>query len=161
MAEGLTGRGGMRPSHADREEVIEVLKDAFVDGLLTRDELYSRAGRALSARTCPELAALTADIAAGAGSAHPSAPVRRRPLASPPVAAGICLIITVAAVGVGILLPGDPGRPGPNPWAGLIVFLAVSSLFTALGIMGCAVFTSWDQRLSRRQPPPAGRVARS
>ena len=35
-----------------------------------------------------------------------------------------------------------------------MVVLAVSSLWTALGIMGYAVFTSWDQRSSRGQLPP-------
>ena len=56
------GRGRLRAGHADREQVIEALKDAFVQGRLTRDELDARAGRALSARTCADLAALTADI---------------------------------------------------------------------------------------------------
>jgi hypothetical protein len=37
--------------HADREQVIGTLKDAFVHGRLTRDELDARAGQALAART--------------------------------------------------------------------------------------------------------------
>ena len=32
MAAGTAGRGPMRASHADREQVIEALKDAFVHG---------------------------------------------------------------------------------------------------------------------------------
>ena len=40
-----------------------------------------------------------------------------------------------------MLLPSDPGGPGPEPWAGLIVLLAVSGIWTAVGIMGYAVFT--------------------
>ena len=55
----------LRAGHADREQVIETLKDAFVQGRLTRGELDARAGQALSARTCADLAALTADIPAG------------------------------------------------------------------------------------------------
>jgi hypothetical protein len=39
--------------HADREQVIETLKDAFVAGRLTRDELDARAGQALAARPTP------------------------------------------------------------------------------------------------------------
>ena len=54
----------LRAGHADREQVIETLKDAFVNGLLTRDELDTRAGRALTAPTRADLAALTADIPA-------------------------------------------------------------------------------------------------
>ena len=41
-------RGRMRASHADREQVIEVLKDAFAHARLTRDELDARAGQALT-----------------------------------------------------------------------------------------------------------------
>jgi pseudouridine-5'-phosphate glycosidase len=55
------GRGGLRAGHADREQVIEALKDAFVQGRLTREELDVRAGRALAAR---DLAAGTITTAA-------------------------------------------------------------------------------------------------
>ena len=58
------GRDRLRAGHADREQVIGTLKDAFVDGRLTRDELDTRAGQTLSARTCADLSALTADIPA-------------------------------------------------------------------------------------------------
>ena len=58
------GRGRLRAGHAEREQVIEALKDAFVYGRLSRDELDVRAGRALAARTRAELSALTADIPA-------------------------------------------------------------------------------------------------
>ena len=75
------GRDRLRASQADREYVIDTLKDAFVHGRLTRDELDARAGRALAARTCADLAAVTADIPAApaaAGPACPPAPARRR-----------------------------------------------------------------------------------
>ncbi len=150
------GRGRLRASHADREQVIDTLKTAFVHGRLTRDELDARTGRALAARTYADLAALTAGIPpaqAAAGSACPPAPARRRPLAEAAAKSGLCLIIT--AIGVVAYL-GYLG-PGPQPaqfWGGLMVVLAVSSLWTALGIMGYAVFTSWDQRSSRGQLPP-------
>ena len=140
------GRGLFRASHADRERVIELLKTAFVQDRLTKDELDMRAGQALSARTCAELAALTASIPAepaAAGLARRSGPARRGPLARAAVKSGICLMITAVAIG-GILLPVDPG--GLSPWSGLMVFLAVSGLWTAVGIMACAVVTSWDQR---------------
>jgi hypothetical protein len=56
------GRGHLRAANADREQVIGVLKSAFVQGRLTKDELDLRVGRALTSRTFAELAALTADI---------------------------------------------------------------------------------------------------
>jgi len=35
------GRGRLRASDADREQVIDVLKAAFVQGRLTKDESFS------------------------------------------------------------------------------------------------------------------------
>ena len=145
----------MRASYADREQAIEALKDAFVHGRLTKDELDARTGRALAARTYADLGALTADIRpapAAARPARPSAPARRRPLARAAAKSGICLIITAAAVWAAIILPADQG--GSSPWIGLMVLLAVSGLWTALGIIGYAVFTAWDERSYRRQLPP-------
>ena len=52
------GRGRPRASHADREQVIDTLKAAFVQGLLTKDELDARAGQAFASRTYAELAAV-------------------------------------------------------------------------------------------------------
>ena len=73
------GLGRLRAGHADREQVIEMLKNAFVHGRLTRDELDARAGRAITARTYAELAALTADIPDIPAAARPGAPVRPGP----------------------------------------------------------------------------------
>jgi uncharacterized protein DUF1707 len=65
------GRGPMRASDADREQVVGVLKVAFVQGRLTKDELDLRVGRAFAARTYAELAVVTADIPAGLLVAQP------------------------------------------------------------------------------------------
>jgi hypothetical protein len=59
-----TGRGHIRVSHADREHVIDTLKAAFVQGRLTKDELYQRVGQAFASKTYAELAALSADLPA-------------------------------------------------------------------------------------------------
>jgi DUF1707 SHOCT-like domain len=56
------GGGHIRASDADREQVIDALKEAFVRGRLTKDELTVRAGRALVSRTYAELTTITADI---------------------------------------------------------------------------------------------------
>ena len=56
--------GRLRASDADRERAVEELKVAFAQGRLTRDELDVRAGLALTARTCGELAAATAGVPA-------------------------------------------------------------------------------------------------
>ncbi|MFI2207005.1 DUF1707 domain-containing protein [Streptomyces sp. NPDC020192] len=52
----------LRASHADRDRVVDVLRIAAGDGLLTADELDERLEAALSARTLSELTALTADL---------------------------------------------------------------------------------------------------
>ena len=111
------GRDRLRACHADREQVIDTLKNAFVHGRLTKDELDARTGQALAARTYADLAALTADIPPGpavAGPARPPAPARRRPLARAAVKSGICLFIAAAAIGAGMLFPADCRRPRPR-----------------------------------------------
>ena len=64
----------LRASDADRDQVLESLKTAFVQGRLTIDELDERAGQALVSRTYGELAALTADIPSGPARAMPRPP---------------------------------------------------------------------------------------
>ena len=152
------GRGRLRAGHADREQVIETLKTAFVHGRLTKDELDARAGRALAARTHADLAALTADLPAdpaAAGSARPPAVARRWPLARAVGKSGICLIIAATAVRLASL--ADPGPPGPTPyhsWAPLCLLIAFSAVLAALGFLGHGVATSLQQRRSRKQLPP-------
>ncbi len=58
-------------SHADREQVIDVLKAAFVQGRLTKNEFDTRVGQALASRTHGDLAAVTADIPAGVAGGQP------------------------------------------------------------------------------------------
>src|ERR1700761_2839957 len=65
MAAGMAGRGHLRVSRADREDTIDMLKAAFVQGGLTKDELEGRFGQALGSWTWAELAAVTADIPDG------------------------------------------------------------------------------------------------
>ena len=144
MAAGAAGRRPMRASHADREQVIEALKDAFVHGRLTKDELDARAGRALAARTCAELAALTADIPparAVSGLTRPPVPARRRPLPRAAAGPGGCLALAAAAVWASLIL--DPGGPGVDrPWAGLMLMLAQFAVIAGVCILWSGVTTS-------------------
>lgn len=52
----------MRASRGDRERAIDMLKAAFVQDRLTKDELDARVGQALAARTYADLDSVTADI---------------------------------------------------------------------------------------------------
>ena len=64
MAAGAGGGSHLRASDTEREQVIGLLKAAFVQGRLGKDEFDLRVGQALASRTYAELAALTADIPA-------------------------------------------------------------------------------------------------
>ena len=77
IAAGTCGRGRLRASHADREQVIDVLKAAFAHGRLDRDEFDLRVGRALASRTYADLAALTADVPARPARARLPEPARK------------------------------------------------------------------------------------
>jgi putative transcriptional regulator len=57
-------RGRLRASYADREQAIDMLKAAFAQGRLAKDEFEARVGQAFAARTHAELAAVTAGIPA-------------------------------------------------------------------------------------------------
>src|SRR3954452_23935951 len=64
----------MRASDAEREAVVERLRDASVEGRLTLAELTERTEAAYLAQTHAELAQLTADLPA-AGVPRPASPL--------------------------------------------------------------------------------------
>ncbi len=76
IAAGAAGRGHLRASHADREQVIGILKAAFVQGMLDRDEFGQRVSQAFAARTHADLAAVTGDLPAGLAAAQPPGSAR-------------------------------------------------------------------------------------
>jgi Domain of unknown function (DUF1707) len=77
IAPGAGGRTHMRASHADREQVIDLLKTAFVQGRLAIDEFDLRVGQVLASRTYADLGVLTADIPAGPVRAQSPDPARK------------------------------------------------------------------------------------
>jgi uncharacterized protein DUF1707 len=95
--------GYLRASHADREQVIDGVKAAFVRGQLTKGDLDARVGQALAARTHAELAAVTASIPTGSDRAGPPKPARaqRRPPGNKLVNPGVC-VITAATLAGGV-----------------------------------------------------------
>ncbi|RBQ18404.1 DUF1707 domain-containing protein [Spongiactinospora rosea] len=52
----------MRVTNAERDQVVELLQQAFADGRLTSQEMEERIAHALAARSRGDLAALTADL---------------------------------------------------------------------------------------------------
>jgi hypothetical protein len=77
-AAATAGRGHLRASRVDREQTIDALKAAFVQGRLTKDEFDARIGQTLASRTYAELATVTADIPAELARAQPPRKPPRR-----------------------------------------------------------------------------------
>jgi hypothetical protein len=96
-------------SDADRERAVDVLKTAFVHGTLTRDELTLRTGRALTARTYAELAAITAGLTPRAARPRPAAktvparPASKRRVSKKVVAWSACAVVLPAGLGTAFL----------------------------------------------------------
>jgi uncharacterized protein DUF1707 len=163
------GRDRLRVGHAERDQVIETLKTAFVHGRLTKDEFDARAGGALAARTHADLAALTADIPAvpaadvtprPAGQAAdvvawPPALARSRPLAKASAVSGGLLAFAFGLIlfAANVLDPEGLGNPY-HPWSRLCAGAAIFTTIAALMIFVHGVGTSVEQRRARRQLPP-------
>jgi hypothetical protein len=150
------GRGHLRASHADREQVIGTLKAAFVQGRLTKDEFDLRVGQTLAARTYAELAALTADLPAGPAAGAPPrrpAPAQARRPVSNVARAAICVVMAAAAP---VVLSFSIGA------AAFLLFTPF--YFMALAVLGAETLVSWQDKRSggqrpRRPAPGAGAPA--
>ena len=111
----IAGRGHLRCSTLDREQVVEVLKAAFIQERLSKDEFEARIGRALAVLTCAELAAVIADIPAGLVGARPARPparTRARPSMNQAVTAGGCVMLAGNFGVVAALLSGSGAAVG-------------------------------------------------
>jgi len=64
----------MRAAASDRERTMDVLKAAFTEGRLTKEEFDARSARVLAAKTYGELATLIADLPAGPAVVAPYHP---------------------------------------------------------------------------------------
>jgi len=151
---GLAGRGHLRAAQADREQAITVLKAAYAQGRLTKDELEARAGQAFASRTYAELAALTADLpaaspaaaspaATGSDAAWPRPSTPARTMAKAARRSGICLLVAVALV-EGAYLAGNY----------LLIVAAFFALIAASGFFGYGILDAWHERRSQAQLPP-------
>jgi hypothetical protein len=107
----VAGRGHLRASRADREQMIDALKAAFVQGRLTKDEFDARIGQALASRTYAELATVSAGIPAGPVRAQPPRrPARRR--MSNAARWGTSGLITPAILAAAFAFGSLPGEGG-------------------------------------------------
>ena len=145
------GGDRLRASHADREQVIDALKAAFVQGRLDKGEFDARVGQAFISRTYAELAALTADIPAGpAASPPPRRPARARVHVS--IKTGVGAI--VAAVMLEALRLGATWSQTVLAIFAALVFGVIVAGIVALPIAGVLMLESRHRKRSSGQLPP-------
>jgi hypothetical protein len=147
----------MRASHGDRDQAIEVLKAAFVQGRLDKDEFDLRVGRVLASRTYADLAGLTADIPARLTTARPLRSARKPASKKKKAAALACATLALLA-GVGAV----PPLPDGPVEISLIAAIFVSFAIVATGWL--LLFHTWLEERAGRQstqglPPGDGGAA--
>jgi hypothetical protein len=148
IAAGAARHSRLRASHADREQAVEVLKAAFVQGRLDRDEFDLRLGHALGARTCAELAAVTADLPAGLAAAQPPEPVLARgaqPVLRPGRVIGVATALYAGVWAAVILLP--------IPAVGVLTIASLLYYMVVVLIVSEHVSASRREVRSGGQPP--------
>ena len=150
--QGMTagGYGHTRASDADRERAIDVLKAAFAEGRLTREEHSERVQLAYHSRTYAELAELSADLPAGplgtlppqpAGASAAYLPVatprQTNPLAVASLVCGLIPVLpaTLAAIILGIKARRQIRRTGERGTALATAGLALGALWVLLTVL--------------------------
>ncbi|MGD0706674.1 MAG: DUF1707 domain-containing protein, partial [Trebonia sp.] len=151
-------RGQLRTSRADRDQAIDVLKAAFIQGRLAKDEFDLRVGQVLTSRTYADLAALTADVPSGVVSAEVSDEHAREPgrVLSFKTAARVGAVGAVPSMAsAAVVLTQSSGVPAV---AGVLV-VGLTGLLVAALLAALLVVLSWAVRRSQPEPgqgPPSG-----
>ena len=152
--------GRLRASHADREQVIEALKVAFVGERLAKDEFDLRVGQAFAARTHAELAAVTAGLPAEPTTADELATAEPAMAAcaysEPPAVRPGRLLAVATAVCAGVwmfgLLPPWPENSEGDPPKGVVLLVFLTTfvylfvLAMTLWVGAAAMVESWLKR---------------
>ena len=138
----------VRASHADREHVIDVLKAAFVQGMLTKAELDARAGQTFASRTHGNLAAITADLPAGLTGEQP---LRKPVPAQPPPPVNKPLLWAAVAIMLAAIASVAAAFPAQNV---VLLSVGVLAILIAAPIAGTLMLDSWREHRSGGQLPP-------
>lgn len=144
IAPGAAGRR-LRASHADRDRVIDVLKAAFIQGMLDKDEFDLRVAQTLASRTYADLAALTADIPATVAAAQPPPRPARQSQERKFVKGLACTLVVVPSTMVGlVLIAGHHLTP-----AAVLLYVVLFASMVAVPATLLVVVHSWlDSRAS-------------
>ena len=151
-------RGYLRASHDDREHVINVLKAAFVQGRLTKDELHARVDQTFASRTYAELAAITADLPTGLARPEPVRnPARdegERPVARPGPVIRVATVLYAGAWPLALLVPWPKGVDGDSRMAAVLIFTATLVYLLVVLISVGHMIAARRERHSGGQLPP-------
>jgi hypothetical protein len=135
----------MLASAADRDRSVKVVKESFVEGRLTAEELDQRLGKVLVSRYFEELMALTADLPVGPFGrlpAHPVTPAFPR-LNRLAVAALICAgagpvslgITAIPAVALGEMARRRIRRTGERGFAAATAAVVLGCLMALIAVV--------------------------
>jgi Domain of unknown function (DUF1707)/Domain of unknown function (DUF4190) len=151
------GYGDALASDADRERVIDLLKEAFAEGRLTRQQHGARVQRAFGSRTYGELDTVSADLPAGplrtlpswsgtvtpAASAYLAAAPSRRtsPLAVACLVCGLIPVLpaTLSAIILGIAARRQIARTGERGAGLATAGLALGALWIVLTLIALTI----------------------
>jgi len=148
IAAGAAGRR-LRASHADRDRVIDVLKAAFIQGMLDKDEFDLRVGQTLTSRTYADLAALTADVPATVAAFQPPRRPARQAQERKFVKGLACGLVVVPSTMVGlVLIAGHHLTP-----AAVILNIVVFACMVAVPATLLVMVHSWLDRASSPTSP--------
>jgi hypothetical protein len=161
LAASAAGRGYLRVSHAEREQVIGTLKAAFVHGRLVKDEFDLRVSQALASRTYAELAAVTAGLPAVPAAAQPPGAARAQdgqPVLRPGqvMAAATALYAGVQAF---VFLSPWPAPTENDPARAKIALFFLSGPIYLLVLLICVGYLIAARRERRSSAPPPRRPA--
>lgn len=139
--------GNALASDKDRDRTIDLLKVAFVEGRLTKEEHELRVGRAFGSRTYADLAVLSADLPSSRLAALPSGTVAARPpegavprtnrLAVASLVCGLIPILpaTLAAIVLGIGAHRQIRRTGERGAALAVTGVTLAALALVLTVL--------------------------
>ncbi|HXW46071.1 MAG TPA: DUF1707 domain-containing protein, partial [Streptosporangiaceae bacterium] len=132
-------------------QVVSLLKAAFVQGMLDKDEFDVRVGQAFGARTYADLAVVTADLPAGLAQpppqrthagAQPRLPMRKA------VTWSACLLVgTAMPVVITVVIAVHSSGLGPLVLISALVFMA------ATVAAGTIISEAWEQKRARTRLP--------
>jgi Domain of unknown function (DUF1707) len=157
LAPAAAGRGRLRVSHAEREQVIDALKAAFVQGMLAKGEFDLRVSQAFASRTYAELAAVTADLPARPAASQPPRPDRAQggqPVPRPGRAMAVATAL-YAGVQAFVFLSPWPAGTGNDPSPARSALFVFSNPIYLLVMLACvlSLIAGWRQRRSSARPP--------